>query len=197
MLAAVAEELGEPARCRRTQGRGPNKRRARGVAAAAPRSPNAHRGTRDPQKSRGLFRQAGQRDPAVIFRFIAAKKAEHSIKTMCRVLGVSRSGYHAWERRPPSARALADARLTERIRVIHETNRKVYGSPRIHAELLLADGERVGRKRIERLMREAGITGRGRRSGVGRRSGCRASGSVRTSSIARSSRPRRTGCGSL
>src|SRR4051794_1025519 len=159
MLAAVAEELGEPARCRRTQGRGPNKRRARGVAAAAPRSPNAHRGTRDPQKSRGLLRPAGQREPAVIFRFIAAKKAEHSIKTMCRVLGVSRSGYHAWERRPPSARALEDARLTERIREIHETNRKVYGSPRIHAELLLADGERVGRKRIERLMREAGITG--------------------------------------
>ena len=74
----------------------------------------------------------------MIFRFIAAKKAEHSIKTMCRVLSVSRSGYHAWERRPPSARALEDTRLTERIREIHETNRKVYGSPRIHAELVLA-----------------------------------------------------------
>jgi putative transposase len=95
----------------------------------------------------------------VIFRFIAAKKAEHSIKTMCRVLGVSRSGFHAWERRAPSARALEDERLTERIREIHRENRRVYGSPRIHAELRLADGVGVGRKRVERLMRQAGISG--------------------------------------
>jgi putative transposase len=95
----------------------------------------------------------------VIFRFVAAKRAEHSIKTMCRVLGVSRSGFHAWERRPPSARRLKDERLLERIREIHQDNRKVYGSPRIHAELVLADGERLGRKRVERLMRQAGIAG--------------------------------------
>jgi len=95
----------------------------------------------------------------VIFRFIAAKKAEHSIKTMCRVLGVSRSGFHAWKRRSPSARACEDERLTERIREIHRANRCVYGSPRIHAELRLADGVRVGRKRVERLMRAAGISG--------------------------------------
>lgn len=94
-----------------------------------------------------------------VFGFIAAKKAEHSVKTMCRVLGVSRSGYHAWAKRKPSARALEDARLTERIREIHALNRKVYGSPRIHAELVMADGERVGRKRVERLMRAAGISG--------------------------------------
>ena len=95
----------------------------------------------------------------MIFRFIAAKKAEHSIKTMCRVLGVSRSGYHAWAGRPRSARALEDERLTERIREIHRRNRTVYGSPRIHAELALGDGVRVGRKRVERLMRQAGISG--------------------------------------
>jgi putative transposase len=93
------------------------------------------------------------------FAFIASKKAEHSIKTMCRVLGVSRSGYHAWAERPPSPRAVKDARLTERIVEIHEVNRQVYGSPRVHAELRLADGERVGRKRVERLMRAAGISG--------------------------------------
>ena len=94
-----------------------------------------------------------------MFEFIAAKRAEHTVKTMCRVLEVSRSGFHAWCKREPSARAREDARLTERIREIHAENRKVYGSPRIHAELRMADGERVGRKRIERLMRQAGLTG--------------------------------------
>src|SRR3954463_7540430 len=117
-----------------------------------------NRGTPDPQKSRGLLRE-GQGDPAMIFRFIAAKKAEHSIKTMCRVLGVSRSGFHAWENRAPSRREREDERLLQRIREIHEDNRRVYGSPRIHAELRLADGVRVGRKRVERLMHQAGITG--------------------------------------
>jgi putative transposase len=52
----------------------------------------------------------------VIFGFIAAERAVHSIETMCRVLGVSRSGFHAWQRRPRSARALEDERLTEHIR---------------------------------------------------------------------------------
>jgi putative transposase len=94
-----------------------------------------------------------------IFGFIAAKKAEHSIALMCRVLGVSRSGFHAWQARKPSGRALEDARLTVRIAEIHTQFRGVYGSPRIHAELVLADGERVGRKRVERLMRAAGISG--------------------------------------
>jgi len=99
----------------------------------------------------------------VIFRFIAAERAVHSIKTMCRVLDVSRSGFHAWARREPSARALEDERLTGRIREIHRANRRVYGSPRIHAELALGDGVRVGRKRVERLMRQAGISGMVRR----------------------------------
>src|SRR5687767_969976 len=78
---------------------------------------------------------------------------------MCRVLGVSRSGFHRWQTRPPSTRAREDERLTERIREIHGANRRVYGSPRIHAELRMADGVSVSRKRIERLMRRAGISG--------------------------------------
>ena len=94
-----------------------------------------------------------------VFGFIAAKKAEHSIALMCRVLDVSRSGFHAWQARKPSLRALEDRRLTERILEIHQANRHVYGSPRVHAELVLGDGERVGRKRVERLMRQAGISG--------------------------------------
>ena len=94
-----------------------------------------------------------------MFEFIAAKQAEHPVKTMCRVLEVSRSGFHAWRRRAPSARAREDARLTGRIREIHQANRQVYGSPRVHAELRLVDGERIGRKRVERLMRTAGLSG--------------------------------------
>jgi len=94
-----------------------------------------------------------------IFGFVAAKKAEHSITIMCRVLGVSRSGYHAWAVRAPSQRAVEDQRLTARIRVLHNKRRKVYGSPRIWSDLVLDDGERIGRKRVERLMRQAGLSG--------------------------------------
>jgi putative transposase len=99
----------------------------------------------------------------MVFGFIAARKTEHSVKTMCRVLGVSRSGYHAWERRPPSPRALRDVDLTERIGQIHGRSLKTYGSPRVHAELRLDHGIRVGRKRVERLMRAAGLSGQLRR----------------------------------
>ncbi len=94
-----------------------------------------------------------------IFRFIAATKAEHSIQIMCRVLEVSRSGFHAWARREPSARAVADAALSGRIAEIHADSLRTYGSPRVHAELRLEDGVRIGRKRVERLMRNAGLAG--------------------------------------
>jgi putative transposase len=94
-----------------------------------------------------------------IFRFIAAKRAEHSIQIMCRVLEVSRSGFHAWARREPSRRACQDASLSDVIAGIHDDSMKTYGSPRVHAELRLEHGIRVGRKRVERLMRSAGIAG--------------------------------------
>jgi putative transposase len=93
------------------------------------------------------------------YRFIATEKAAHSITIMCRVLEVSRSGYHAWTRRPLGPRAVEDARLTVRIRELHAKRRGVYGSPRIWADLVLDDGERIGRKRVERLMRRAGLSG--------------------------------------
>ena len=93
------------------------------------------------------------------FRFILTEKASHSITIMCRVLEVSRSGYHAWTRRPPGPRALEDARLTARIRELHTKRREVYGSPRIWSDLVVDDGERIGRKRVERLMRQAGLSG--------------------------------------
>ncbi len=98
-----------------------------------------------------------------IFGFIAAKKAEHSIKLMCRVLGVSRSGFHAWQGRPVSPRAIADEALSERIAGHFKQSQSTYGSPRIHADLLLFDGLAVGRKRVERLMRLAGLAGQVKR----------------------------------
>jgi putative transposase len=81
----------------------------------------------------------------------------------CRLLGVSRSGQYEWAANTPSERALTDAWLTERICAIHQAHGGVYGSPRIHADLRLAHGIRVARKRVEPLMREAGISGMLRR----------------------------------
>jgi putative transposase len=93
-----------------------------------------------------------------VFRFIAEKKAEHSVKTLCRLLGVSRSGFHAWQRRAPSSRDLADAWLCEQVRQIHAESRGTYGARRVHAALRHR-GVRVGRKRVERLMRLLGLSG--------------------------------------
>lgn len=93
------------------------------------------------------------------------EKADHAIATMCRVLGVSPSGYYAWRRRPPSPRARADAALSERIAKIHMDSRWTYGSPRIHAELR-EEGVRCSRKRVARLMRQAGIEGCHRRRSI-------------------------------
>jgi putative transposase len=86
----------------------------------------------------------------------------YPITTMCRLLDVSASGHHAWQRRPPSARAQADAALLERIRRIHTMSQGTYGAPRVHAELA-AEETHVGRKRVARLMRSAGLAGVSRR----------------------------------
>ena len=94
-----------------------------------------------------------------MFSFIAAEKADYPVAVMCRALEVNRTSFHDWERRAPCQRALTDAWLTEKIKEIHEQKRRVYGAPRIHAELRMQHGIRVGRKRVERLMRAAGISG--------------------------------------
>jgi transposase InsO family protein len=98
-----------------------------------------------------------------VYRFISAEKARTAVSLACRWLGVSRSGYYDWAGRAPSDRALSDAWLMETIRAIHQAHRGVYGAPRIHADLRMAHGVRVGRKRVERLMRQAGISGLQRR----------------------------------
>jgi transposase InsO family protein len=94
----------------------------------------------------------------VTYLFISAEKATHHVRTLCRVLGVSASGYYAWSSRPPSARSLRDVDLRRAIVRIHQASRGTYGRPRIHAELR-SQGTRCSGKRVARLMRETGIRG--------------------------------------
>ena len=91
-----------------------------------------------------------------------ANQAVHSVRAMCRALDVSPSGFYAARNRPPSARAVADAELSSRIRVIHDESRGTYGMPRVHAELA-AGGVSIGRKRVARLMRLENLEGVSRR----------------------------------
>jgi putative transposase len=93
-----------------------------------------------------------------------ANQAKFPVRAMCRVLDLSSSGYYAWLRRPPSKRAKRDAELVVQIRTAYDENRQVYGRPRIHAELK-DNGERVGEKRVGRLMKAEGIEGVSRRKG--------------------------------
>ena len=96
---------------------------------------------------------------------MSANQAVHPIETLARTMGVSRSGFYAWAAREPSARDVADQELSGVIRQIHDGSRQTYGAPRIHAELA-AKGVHVGRKRVERLMKAAGLRGVSRRKGV-------------------------------
>ncbi len=91
-----------------------------------------------------------------------ANQAVLPVRTMCRVLGVSASGFYAWQNRAPSQHAIDDTVLTERIALVHAESDAIYGSPNIHAELH-DQGIRVGRKRVARLMRAAGLRGVSRR----------------------------------
>ena len=89
-------------------------------------------------------------------------QADYPITTMCRLLGVSTSGYYAWVDRGPSTRDEANARLLETINGIHQQSRRTYGAPRITAELR-EEGHLVGKNRVARLMKVAGIEGVSRR----------------------------------
>ena len=93
---------------------------------------------------------------------MTAHQAVHRVATMCRVLGVSPSGHYAWRKRPLSARARAEVELSAEIHAIHRESHGTYGAPRIHADLA-ARGIRLGRKRVARLMRGAGLHGVSRR----------------------------------
>jgi putative transposase len=82
----------------------------------------------------------------------------HSVRTMCRLLGFSTSGFYASLGRPLSSRAREDLLLSAKLEAAHKESRGTYGAPRLHAELL-SDGVKVGKKRVARLMRKAGLVG--------------------------------------
>jgi putative transposase len=77
-----------------------------------------------------------------------ANQASYPVRLMCRLLGVSASGYYVGRDRPRSRRALSDIALTAQIHAIHERSRESYGAPRVHAELIDAYGLRVGHNRV-------------------------------------------------
>ena len=95
------------------------------------------------------------------YAVITACVAEYTVAFMCRVLGVAPSGYYAWRERPVSDRAKRDQVLTTHVRAAFTASKGRYGSPRVHAELHGRHG--VGRKRVARLMRAAGLRARTRR----------------------------------
>src|SRR3954452_9191585 len=141
-------------------GRGPGAAEGRGGRAgpASAGGEAARAGEREPQEGRGFFRQGGGR--LMRDRFVAAERATFPVRTLCRIVGVAVSGFYAWLRRGPGPRRVRrrrdDRRVSERIAAIFEASRRTSGSPRVHAELR-AEGVRVGRKRVARLMREGGL----------------------------------------
>ncbi len=99
------------------------------------------------------------------FAFVSAERANHAVATLCRVIGASVSGFYAWLHAIPTvqSRAEAEAELREQIGRVFAARRRVYGSPRVHAELR-REGLRHSRRRVARLMREMGLSARrGRR----------------------------------
>jgi putative transposase len=101
----------------------------------------------------------------VRFTFIAARKAEHDVSTLCRVLRVGRSGYYAWLERDESEHSKDDRRLAVEVRAVFAEKKKRYGSPRVYRELR-TNGVCIGRHRVARLMSEQKLRARPRRKFV-------------------------------
>lgn len=96
------------------------------------------------------------------YRFIAEERHHYPVRQLCAVLKVSVSGFYDWLKQKPGPRAQANIALAGRIRQVHERSRQTYGYLRVHAELC-ASGERVGKHRVARLMRQMGLQTKGRR----------------------------------
>jgi hypothetical protein len=89
-------------------------------------------------------------------QFIDAQRRSYGVRSLCTALDVSRSGYYAARRRPPSVRSVRRTGLTSQIQAIHDASRRTYGSPRVHAELL-SQGVPCCRNTVAKLMRKANI----------------------------------------
>src|SRR6476660_799526 len=96
------------------------------------------------------------------FAFIQAERAYFHVDALCRNLRVTRQGYYAFAKRPPSLRAASETALRSRVREVHGESNKRYGSPRVLRELR-RQGLRVGKRRVERAMRSQGLIARARR----------------------------------
>jgi putative transposase len=101
----------------------------------------------------------------VTFQLIDQERAHHAVSRLCSVLNVTRQGYWAWKHRPVSRRRVEDELLKQLIGQAWRASEETYGAPRLHAELRLAGGVRVGKKGVARLMRELEIQGVSRRRG--------------------------------
>ncbi len=93
-------------------------------------------------------------------------QASYPVATLCRVLRVSPSGFYAWRRRGPSKRAQEDAALVPRLRYFHARSDGTYGQPRLWKDLREEAGCPISRKRVRRLMKQAGLVGVHRRKGM-------------------------------
>jgi len=103
----------------------------------------------------------------VKFAFIKEHRIRWPVVMICRVLRVSRSGFFAWLKRPASPRSRRQRELIEKIRVAHQRNRELYGSPRVHRALLI-DGETVSRNTVAKLMRQEKIRAKNKRKFIPR-----------------------------
>jgi putative transposase len=99
------------------------------------------------------------RSKAEIFAFIETQRGTYSVTRLCRLYAVTRAGYYAWRRHPASARTEQNRHLRARIAVLFAAHHGRYGSPRLH-RALVAEGWRISRRRVARLMRLIGLRAR-------------------------------------
>jgi putative transposase len=125
---------------------------------SAQREQAAQRRKRDIKKGSGVL----CKEPAVRYAFIHEEQQNHSIKTLCALLKVSKSGYYKWLGRPLSERAKRRCELQQSIELVHEQSRRNYGSPRVH-KALANNGVKVNKKTVADIMRKAGIRAKSRR----------------------------------
>src|SRR5512144_3323489 len=125
------------------------------TGAAAPGQQTSEGGGGGFAQGLGFFRTVGGEDMSAKLAFIAAHMAEHAVRLMCRVLGVSRSWFHAWQRAAPTRAERAARRgvLVAEVREIFEASRQRYGAPRVHADLQ-ARGRQISKRTVAKLMKQ-------------------------------------------